>query len=153
MTIDTSAQNVMGIWKRIGWVLAVLVGGPALVFVCVTLYIVLDEGDQVYWSRLYLAKSEIAAIETAAESFHKEYGSYPTDLQELVHTARDGGNNKQFLTRIAPNPWGGPFRYEVEHGASGESIKIWAVPDRKTQGKIGSSELSNKTNWQAILKR
>ena len=138
--------------KRIVWLVAVLVGGPALLFVGVMLYIFLDEGDQVYWSRLYLAKQQITAVETAAESFRKEYGSYPADLQELVHPARNGGN-KKFLTRMAPNPWGGPFRYEIEHGGGGESIKIWVVPDRKTQDKTGLSELSNKTQWQAILKQ
>jgi hypothetical protein len=120
--------------------------------VCGVLYFVHDEGNQVYRSRLYRAKYEITAIDAAAESFHKKYGSYPTDLQELIHTARDGGNDRQFLARIAPNPWGGQFLYAVEHGANGESVKIWAVPDRQTQDKLGISELSNKTDWQAILK-
>jgi hypothetical protein len=103
----------------------------------------------VFWSRLYLAKSEIATIETAAESFRKEQGRYPTEPQELVHPT---GRGTQLLNRISDTPWGGPFHYEVEHGAGGDSIKIWAVPDRKTQDKLGTTELSNRTNWQAVLK-
>jgi Type II secretion system (T2SS), protein G len=145
---DSLTRNLKSRWKPIAWI----AGVPALGFVCVMLYLVYQERDQAYWSRLYLAKSEIAAIETAAESFHKDRGSYPTDLQELVHKAGDSGSDRQYLVRIPNNPWGGSFRYEVEHGASGESIKIWAVPDRKTQDKIGITELSNRTNWQAILK-
>ncbi len=149
---SASMLNLKSRWKPLARLAAVIVGVPALVLVGGLLYFVYDEGKQVYRSRLYRAEYEIAAIKTAAESFRKEYGSYPTDLQELVHTGRDGGGDKQFLTRIALNPWGGPFRYEVEHGATGESIKIWAVPDRKTQDKLGVAELSNETDWQAILK-
>jgi len=111
-------------WKPVAWLTAIVVGVPALMLVCGVLYFVHDEGNQVYRSRLYRAKYEITAIDAAAESFHKKYGSYPTDLQELIHTARDGGNDRQFLARIAPNPWGGQFLYAVEHGANGESIKI-----------------------------
>ncbi len=144
--------NLKSRWKPLAKLAAVIVGVPALVLVGGVLYFVYDEGNQAYRSGLYRAKYEIAAIEAAAESFHKEYGSYPTDLQELVHTGRSGGGDKQFLMRIAANPWGGPFRYAVEHGATGESIKVWAVPDRKTQDKLGVAELSNKTDWQVILK-
>ena len=150
--MDASTRNLKSWWKRIVWVAAVLVGGPTLLFVCLMLISIFQEGDQVYRSRLYLAKFDIAAIESAVVSFHKEYGSYPTDLQELVHATRDGGNGKQFLARIVPNPWGGPFHYEVEHGPSGESVRIRTVPDRKTQDKTGMTELSNRTNWQAIAR-
>jgi hypothetical protein len=149
---SASMRKLKSRWKPLGKLVAVIVGVPALLLVGGVLYFIYDEGDQVYRSRLYRAKYDIAAIETAAESFHKEYGSYPTDLQELVHTGRNGGGDKQFLMRIAPSPWGGPFRYAVAHGATGESIKVWAVPDRKTQDKLGVAELSNKTDWQAILK-
>ena len=137
-------------WKRIAWLVAVLVGGPTLVFVCIVLLVITQEWDQVYSSRLALAKAEIGAIETAVVLFHKEYGSYPTDLQELVHSTRNGGSGKQFLKRIVHDPWDGPFHYAVEHDASGESVKIWVVPDRKTRDKSGIAELSNRTNWQAI---
>jgi hypothetical protein len=140
----------MSWWKRIVWLVAVLVSGPTLVFVCIMLPVIIQEWDQVYWSHLALAKAEIGAIETAVVLFHKEYGSYPITLQELVHSTRNGGSGKQFLKRIAHDPWDGPFHYEVEHGASGESVKIWVVPDRKTQDKSGMTELSNRTNWREI---
>jgi hypothetical protein len=112
------------------------------------LHLLHQEGDQVFWSRLYLAKSEIATIEIAAEAFRKANGRYPTELQELVHPTGGG----QFLSRLSDTPWGGPFHYEVVHGVDGDSIKIWAVPDRKTQIKIGVTDLSTRTNWQAVLK-
>ena len=116
------------------------------------LYVLIQEGDQVYWSRLYRARADIDAIETAAELFRKRHGSYPVDLEELVRPPLDGGDDRPLLPRMVPNPWGGPFHYEVKRGANGESIKIWVVPDAKTQHKLGTTELSNNTDWRAILK-
>jgi len=140
-------------WTQLGYLTALLAGGAALVFISVVSYIVLDEGDQTYWSRLYLARAQISAIETAVESFHKAYGRYPADLQELVHPARDGDSDEPFLSKIPPNPWGGPFRYQIERGPTDEGVKIWVIPDSKTQDKLRIYELSNKTRWQAVLKQ
>ena len=146
---NSSAGRLKADWKRIAWLIAAVLGSLVLGLVGVMLYMIYQERDQLYWSRLYLARSEISAMDTAAESFRKEHGNYPMELQELVHPNGGGG---QFLSRISDAPWGGPFHYEVVHGADGDSIKIWAVPDRKTQDKIGITELSNRTNWQANLK-
>jgi Type II secretion system (T2SS), protein G len=149
---NASIPDRKGGWKQIAWLATMVAGVPILMLVCGALYFAYDEGNQVYRARLYRAKYDITAIETAAESFHKRYGSYPTDLQELTNTARYGGDNTRFLTRIASDPWGGSFHYAVEHGVNGESIKIWAVPDRRTQDKLRMPEVSNRSDWQAILK-
>ena len=139
--------------KFIAWALAAIVGVSAVGFGCVELYLIYQEGDQGYWSRLYRAKSDISTIEIAAESFRREYGRYPSDLAQLVQVARDDGGNKQFLVRIPNDPWGGSYFYRIERGVNGgQSIKIWVTPDRKTQDKLRATELSNRTNWKSILK-
>jgi hypothetical protein len=48
--------------------LVVIAAGVAAVCVGVLLYILYDEGDRVYLSRMYRAKSEIAALEIAVKS-------------------------------------------------------------------------------------
>lgn len=109
------------------------------------------ENGQAFWGKVYLAKSEITSLEQAIVSYQKEYGTYPTNLGELVNPLVNSGHHRQFLTTIPSNPWGGPYHYEVERGATGPTVKISTVPDNDTQKRIGVTELSNETNWPTIL--
>jgi hypothetical protein len=137
-------------WKRIALVFAAIASCAVLALVSLIVYMLFQEGDQTYWLRLYRAHSDIDALQTATESFRKKMGRNPVSLDELTHP--DGAAGERFLGRLASNPWGGPYQSEVEHGAGGDKIKIWTVPDRKTQDKTGLPELSNEPNWRAILK-
>jgi hypothetical protein len=149
--IDPAARISNRQRTRVTWVIAAVVGTAVVSVSGLMLYLVFHERDQIYWSRLYLAKSEITALAGAAQSFHKAHGRYPTDLQELVRATADSDGGGPSRGRVPNDPWGGQFHYEV--GADTKNFKIWVIPDRKTELAIGVNELSNRTNWEAILNR
>ena len=124
--------------------IAVTVVSVVVLAVLVRLYVPFPEKDVLFWSRLYLAQAHIEAIEIAAEAFHSQRDTYPANLADLV-----GAN---LIMKIADDPWGNSYHYEVEHGADGERIRIWTIPDRTTQERIGISELTNRTDWRQILR-
>ena len=124
---------------------------PVFRFVCLMADFLFQERDQLYLSRLYLAKHEIAALAVATELFHQKYGSYPSSLQQLVNPTSDG-SREQLLPRIGSDPWGGHFTTKLSVERWGNALRVWVVPDAKTQHRLGIVELSNKTDWQAILK-
>jgi hypothetical protein len=129
--------------------IAVMVGATALLFVGVMAFFFFQERDEPYWSRLYLTRQEILDIAVAVEKFRQDQGRYPENLQALLP---DGSANGKGYLKVSRNAWGTVFFYRVEHGPSGERFKVWTIPDRETQDKLGLSELSNQTAWDAILK-
>src|ERR1700755_2913211 len=53
-------------WKQITGLIVAVPGSLILGFVGVMLYVAYEEHDQLYWSRLYRARSEISAMVGAA---------------------------------------------------------------------------------------
>jgi hypothetical protein len=133
---------------RVAWSIVAVAGSLVAVFVCVMGYQIYEERDQIFRAHLSRAKADIGTLQTAVERFHKEQGSDPQRLQELV----SGDRGRKLLGRVANNPWGGPYHYEVTHGPFRDGVKIWAVPDQRTQSELGVTELSNETDWEGVLR-
>jgi hypothetical protein len=124
--------------------MVVIVASVVVLTVLVGRHFPSQDKDLLFWSRLYLAKAHVEAIGIAAEAFHTQRGTYTANLAELV--------GAKLLVKMADAPWGTSYHYEVEQGRGGEQIRIWTIPDRTTQERIGLSELSNRTDWSQVLK-
>jgi general secretion pathway protein G len=119
------------------------IGVAVLCAALVVIYVGYQEHDQIFRGRLYRAKSDIAAMDSAIDEFYKKQGRYPQDFDEIV--------GAELLPKKIPlDPWGNPYRYKRD--IDGKGYDVIAKPDRQTQEKIGLAELSNRTDWQAILK-
>jgi len=66
----------------------------------------LDEGDQV------AAKAQIRSLKDAVIMYRTRYKKLPDSLEDLISNPKD----IQFLdaSEVPMDPWGNPFRYEVE---------------------------------------
>jgi hypothetical protein len=129
--------------KKILKAVLAAIGVAVLCAALVVAYMGYQEHDQIYRGRLYRAKSDIAAIDSVIAEFHQKQGRYPRDLDELVSS--DLLPKKIFL-----DPWGSPYRYKQD--IDGKGFDVIATPDHQTQARTGLAELSNRTDWQAVLK-
>jgi hypothetical protein len=149
---QTSRKQALSnaMWKKLRWVVALLIGIPVLGFLCVMLVIYLQERDSVYWGRIAHAKTDIVWIEKAISLYQEKYGRYPHELADLLPGADVAPNDKGFLLRVPLSPWSTPYHFEIEHSDGGDKIKLWTVPDQKTQERTKLTELSNETDWKHL---
>jgi hypothetical protein len=110
-----------------------------------------EERNEIFWSRVNRVQSDIMELQAACESYRKEYGDYPEDLDELLRASGSGSDTISTI-RIHNNPWGTPYYYSLDQGAAGESVRIWTVVDPDTRSRLGLSQLSNTTDWHKFLK-
>lgn len=101
-------------------------------------------------AEFYRAKGDIAGIENAVRLFHERNGRYPRNLEELTRKQGDTTDDNPWLVSMPASPWGGAYQYRVQSGPSGESYKIWTVPDAQTQQIVKVAEVSNTTDWRAM---
>jgi|HubBroStandDraft_1064217.scaffolds.fasta_scaffold33559_2 hypothetical protein len=139
--------------NRIPLIVCIAIGIGALGYGALQVFAIYQERDEVYFGKLHRAKSEIATMATAAESFRKATGHYPGDLSQLTTDSGEGRGPKTLLATIPVSPWSGPYYYKIEHGANGDNVTVWAVPDQKTQERIGLTVLSNSTDWRTVLSK
>ena len=55
-----------------------------------------------------------------------------------------------FLPRVPKSPWNTPYHLTIEHTDGGDKIKLWTIPDRRTQERTQMKEFSNETDWSHV---
>ena len=129
--------------KRVAVVLAAV--GLGLGYVGVILH---SERNMTLKADLFRAKADLTGIANAVRLFHDGNGRYPRDLEEL--TRSPAGKDELWRIDVPTDPWGGAYQYRVQAGPTGDSYKVWVVPDDEVRAAIGTAELSNKTDWRAV---
>jgi hypothetical protein len=138
----------MHLAKRIVITAGAGIGLLALAAAALVFYVNYPDRDMLNMAEVYRAKQDIEGIENAVRLFHEKNKRYPQDLTEL--TRRDGGaGNDPWLVELPVSPWGGAYQYRVQSEPSGQSYRIWTVPDPVTQEALKLAELSNTTDWAA----
>jgi hypothetical protein len=137
------------LWKKLLWAAALLVGMPALGYMFVIFVALFQDRDMVYTSQIYRAKSDITAIETVIELYTKKHGHYPHEMADLV-TPENEEPKEDLLLHMPLSPWRTPYELTIEHKADGDKLKLWTVPDQKTQERTKMIEFSNETDWNRV---
>jgi hypothetical protein len=127
--------------KLLGVGIAILVVGIAG-WVSYSFYI---EREQTYRSRLFRARSDIHAIESAVDKFRATKGRLPMKLNDLIES--DVWPSKS----VPVDPWGHPYKYLPN--ADGTSYAVSGVLDSSTQRRTGLTEVSNRTDWEIVLRQ
>jgi hypothetical protein len=126
-------------------IIAVLIGIPALGYACLMLWVVLSEWDYPYKSRVARAGSDVAVIGYAIDLYAKKYGHFPHQLSDLVPDPEHSPGDACFLPRLTTSPWNTPYHMEIDHASGGDRVRLWTVPDQKTQERLHVSKFSNDT--------
>ena len=81
------------------------------------------------------ARIEVSVIALAAERYCLQRGRYPTSVSELIRIGGTQPSGASCVIRFAPpeDPWGHPYRYEVENG----------VPHIMSIGKDGTARTAD----------
>jgi hypothetical protein len=132
-------------WRSFLKSFAMLVGVVALAFVCVILRVVFGEWDYAYRSRIARASAEMAVIQFAIDLYAMKYSHSPQELADLASGPGHLPGDACFLPNIFLSPWNTPYHLEIEHKPDGDKIKLWTVPDRKTQERLHLSKFTNDT--------
>jgi hypothetical protein len=115
--------------------LAFVVAIPVVLFVGVFLIMVIQEWDSAYKMRVARANSDIRVIGYAAALYAKRYGHFPQQVADLAPGAGHAPGDACFLPMTPSSPWDTPYQLEIEHTLGGDKIKIWTIPDKKTQDR------------------
>ena len=99
----------------------------------------------MYRSRLFRARSDINTIEAAIDKYRADKGQLPKSFDDLI----DGN---QWPTKTVPmDPWGHLYSYRANN--DGITYTITGIPDPHTRQLTGLTEISNRTDWDAVLRR
>jgi general secretion pathway protein G len=92
-----------------------------------------------------IAKTEVAAISDAVESFHLMYGRYPTNDEGLEILARPTEKSPEALLRSnLRDPWGHPYEYTCP----GQQKRLYEVVCLGADGAPGGSGADQDiVNW------
>jgi hypothetical protein len=133
-------------WRNFLKAVAMLAGVVALGFICVMLWVVFSEWDQVYKSRIARARADMAVFQFAIDLYAMKYGHPPQVLSDLAPGPGHLPGDACFLPRGQfLSPWNTPYHLEIEHNPDGNKIKLWTVPDEKTRERLHLSKFTNDT--------
>jgi hypothetical protein len=127
---------------------AILLGIAGVGLALLLLLVFVPEIDSTYRARLYKAKLDIEAMQTATELCHQRDGRYPANLSDLLG---DQSGHAALIGRIPLSPWGTHYVLVSNPSAPARPYKIWTTPDDETKKRIHLNEISNETDWKAAL--
>ncbi len=97
-------------------------------------------------SRVIKVKADVYALASAVKLFKIDHGRLPADLGELVEPP--AGTIRQYLPRMALDPWGKPYEYSLERPLSCDvqlEFYVWSNGSDHQLGGEGCAE--DFGNW------
>lgn len=132
--------------------------GFTLIEILVVVVILATLASAVVWSlretpdqaRIARAKSDVATLESALETFRLAMSRYPTDeegLQALV-TAPDSEDARKwkgpYLKRITRDPWDNPYVYEIPGSRNTDGFDVLSYgADGRAGGEGVNADIGN----------
>lgn len=115
--------------------------------------------DRPESARLYKAKADVRALETALNLFIEDVGRCPSReeglavLVEPTSALRESGRYKAggYLDRLPRDPWGNEYRYRCPGTYNIDSFDVWSAG---RDGRLGGAEQTDEIgNWPGSFER